>query len=84
MFWKLFLLKFLSLFNENSGGTGFYSMLNTRAINGSNLFQFFFFFWKYETVEVMLHPALSDLDSPEYYQTLHPRFLSFCQDSSRK
>lgn len=81
---KLFLLKFLSLFNENSGETGFYSMLNTCEINGFNLFQFLKNSRKYETVEVMLHPALSDLDSPEYYQTLHPRFVSFFQNSSRK
>lgn len=81
---KLLLLKFLSLFNENSGKIGFYSMLNTCEINGDNLFNFLKNSKSYETVEIMLHPALSHLDSLEYYQTLDARFVTFFQDSHRK
>ena len=81
---KLLLLKFLSLFNENSGKIGFYSMLNTCEINGDNLFNFLKNSENYKTVEVMLHPALSNLDSPEYYQTLDPRFVTFFNNPHRK
>lgn len=81
---KLLLLKFLSLFNENSGKTGFYSMLNTCEINGDNLFNFLKNSRNYETLEVMLHPALPHLDSQEYYQSLDPRFVSFFNDPHRK
>lgn len=81
---KLLLLKFLSLFNENSGKTGFYSMLNTCEINGSNLFPFLKNSTNYETVEIMLHPALSNLDSKDYYQTLDSRFVTFFNDQHRK
>ncbi|KEY17790.1 carbohydrate deacetylase [Kaistella antarctica] len=81
---KLLLLKFLSIFNENSGEIGFYSMLNTCEINGTNLFKFLKKSSTYETVEVMLHPALINLDSEDYYQTLDPRFVSFFQNSYRK
>lgn len=81
---KLLLLKFLSLFNENSGKIGFYSMLNTCEINGDNLFNFLKNSKSYETVEIMLHPALSHLDSLEYYQTFDARFVTFFQDSHRK
>lgn len=81
---KLLLLKFLSLFNENTGKIGFYAMLNTCEINDDNLFNFLTNSKSYETVEVMLHPALANLDSPEYYQTLDPRFVTFFNDPHRK
>lgn len=81
---KLLLLKFLSLFNENSGEIGFYSMLNTCEINGSNLFRFLKKSSSYETVEVMLHPGLPNLDSVDYFETLDPRFVEFLKDSHRK
>ena len=81
---KLLLLQFLSLFNENSGKIGFYSMLNTCEINGSNLFQFLQKSNSYETVEVMLHPGLANLDSVDYFETLDPRFVEFLKDSHRK
>ena len=81
---KLLLLKFLSFFNTNKNDIGFYSMLNTCEINGKNLFKFLQKTNSYETIEVMLHPALSDLDSPEYFQTLAPRFVTFLQNSHRK
>ena len=81
---KLLLLKFLSLFNENSGDIGFYSMLNTCEINGSNLFPFLEKSESYETVEVMLHPALPNLDNSDYFETLDPRFVEFLKDSHRK
>ncbi|MFC6267090.1 carbohydrate deacetylase [Frigoriflavimonas asaccharolytica] len=81
---KLLLLKFLSFFNDNSGKIGFYSMLNTCEINSENLFSFLKKSKAYETVEVMLHPALSDLDSPEYYQNLDPRFVAFFENPHRK
>ena len=83
-FIKLLLLRFLSSFNQNSGKVGFYSMLNTCEITGDNLFDFLKNSKTYETVEVMLHPAISDLDSEEYYKTLDPRFVSFFQDQHRK
>ena len=81
---KLLLLKFLSLFNENSGKIGFYSMLNTCEINGSNLFRFLKKSNSYETVEVMLHPGLPNLDSVDYFENLDPRFVEFLKDSHRK
>lgn len=81
---KLLLLKFLSLFNENTGKIGFYSMLNTCEINGDNLFDFLKSTKTYETVEVMLHPALPNLDSQEYYRMLDPRFVTFFIDQHRK
>ena len=81
---KLLLLKFLSLFNENSGKIGFYSMLNTCEINGDNLFDFLKNSKTYDMVEVMLHPALNSFDSTEYYKILDPRFVTFFQDSYRK
>lgn len=81
---KLLLLKFLSLFNENSGDIGFYSMLNTCEINGSNLFQFLEKSDRYDTVEVMLHPALPSMDKSEYFETLDQRFVEFLKDSHRK
>lgn len=81
---KLLLLKFLSLFNENSGEIGFYSMLNTCEINGSNLFQFLEKSDSYNAVEVMLHPGLPNLDSVDYFETLDPRFVEFLKNSHRK
>lgn len=81
---KLLLLKFLSLFNESSGKIGFYSMLNTCEINGTNLFPYLKNTTSFETVEIMLHPALSDLDSEDYYQTLDPRFVDFFKNPHRK
>ena len=81
---KLVLLKFLSLFNENENKIGFYSMLNTCEIKDDNLFDFLQNSQTYKTVEVMLHPALTENDSAEYYQTLDPRFVTFFQDPHRK
>ena len=81
---KLLLLKILSLFNENSDEIGFYSMLNTCEITGSNLFQFLKKSKCYETVEVMLHPALMDLDNSDYFKTLNPRFVEFLKNPHRK
>ena len=81
---KLFLLKFLSFFNENSGEVGFYSMLNTCEINGANLFPFLKKSKNYEVVEVMVHPGALGLDSPEYFGTLDERFVTFLQDAHRK
>ena len=81
---KLLLLKFLSFFNENSGKTGFYSMLNTCEINGHNLFNFLKKSKTYDRVEVMLHPALNEFDNKEYYKTFDPRFVTFFQDEHRK
>lgn len=81
---KLLLLKFLSLFNENSGEVGFYSMLNTCEINGKNLFPFLQNNKTYETVEVMVHPAIFGLDSTEYFKGLDERFVKFLKDDHRK
>lgn len=81
---KLFLLKFLSLFNENSGEVGFYSMLNTCEINGKNLFPFLQNNKTYETVEVMVHPSILGLDSAEYFKSLDERFIKFLKDNHRK
>ncbi len=81
---KLLLLKFLSQFNANTDKIGFYAMLNTCEINDVNLFDFLTNSENYGTVEVMLHPALQNLDSPEYYQTLDPRFVTFFNDPHRK
>ena len=81
---KLLLLKFLSLFNENSGEIGFYSMLNTCEINGKNLFPFLQNCKTYETVEVMVHPAILGLDSAEYFKSLDERFVKFLKDEDRK
>ncbi len=81
---KLLLLKFLSAFNGNSGKIGFYSMMNTCEINGDNLFNFLKNSKTYETVEIMLHPALANCDYSEYYKTLDPRFVSFFIDAHRK
>ena len=81
---KLFLLKFLSLFNKNSAEIGFYSMLNTCEINGENLFPFLQNNKTYGTVEVMVHPAILGLDSAEYFTSLDERFVEFLQDDHRK
>lgn len=81
---KLLLLKFLSLFNENSGKIGFYSMLNTCEINARNLFPFLKNTKNYHTVEVMVHPGIIGIDSPEYFESLDDRFVSFLKDDHRK
>ena len=81
---KLFLLKFLSFFNENSREVGFYSMLNTCEINGINLFPCLENINNYKIVEIMVHPGILGLDSPEYFQTLDNRFVDFLQDDHRK
>ena len=81
---KLFLLRFLSLFNSNSGKIGFYSMLNTCEINGDNLFPFLKENNSFETVEIMLHPALTEFDSAAYYKSLNSRFVEFFNSSHRK
>lgn len=81
---KLFILKFLSLFNVNTNKIGFYSMLNTCEINAHNLFDFLENSQTYESVEVMLHPGLFDLDRKEYYESLDQRFSIFLQNPYRK
>ncbi len=59
-------------------------MLNTCIINGSNLFQFLKKSSNYETVEVMLHPALPNKDQSDYFETLDSRFVEFLKDPHRK
>ena len=81
---KLLLLKFLSLFNQNDKKIGFYSMLNTCEINGENLFPFLEKSQNFETVEIMVHPALPEFDSPEYFKSLDKRFASFFKDPNRR
>lgn len=81
---KLFLLKFLSLFNKNSKKVGFYSMLNTCEINAENLFLFLQKSKNYDVVEVMVHPGILGLDSTKYFKTLDERFVQFLQDDHRK
>lgn len=81
---KLFLLKFLSLFNDNSKKVGFYSMLNTCEINAENLFPFLQKSTKYDLLEVMVHPGIPGLDSAEYFSSLDGRFVEFLEDGHRK
>lgn len=81
---KLFLLRFLSIFNNNSGKIGFYAMLNTCEINAKNLFSFLRKSNSFQTVEIMVHPALTELDSATYYKSLNPRFVEFFNSSHRK
>ncbi len=81
---KLILLKALSLFNKNQGKIGFYSMLNTCAINPNNLFAFLKNSKSYDTVEIMLHPSISGIDDETYIKSLAPRFITFFQDENRK
>ena len=81
---KLFLLKFLSCFNENSGKVGFYSMLNTCEINAVNLFPFLQKSNNYDVVEVMVHPGVLGMDSAEYFNSLDERFVEFLEDGHRK
>ena len=38
----------------------------------------------FETVEIMVHPALADRDSAAYYKSLNPRFVEFFKSSHRK
>ena len=80
---KLLLLRFLSLFNENDKKIGFYSMLNTCEIDGKNLFPFLKNSKRFDTLEVMLHPAYVDLDSAYYSQEINPRYLDFLTSSHR-
>lgn len=80
---KLILLKTLSLFNKNENEIGFYSMLNTCDIRAGNLFRFLRESKSYQTVEIMLHPSITGLDSDEYLKRLDPRFVSFFKDVSR-
>ncbi|MBS1550269.1 MAG: ChbG/HpnK family deacetylase [Bacteroidetes bacterium] len=78
---KLGLLKFLSLFNRNSGNEIFYSILNTCQIDEKNLFPYLDQL-KGETVEVMLHPSLgfSEKDTKD----LDERFITFFKSTYRK
>ena len=81
---KLVLLKFLSLFNVNDNKIGFYSMLNTCEIKSENLFPFLENSQSFETVEIMVHPALTEFDNAEYYKSLDKRFVDFFKDPNRK
>jgi predicted glycoside hydrolase/deacetylase ChbG (UPF0249 family) len=78
---KLSLLRFLSMFNENSGKVKFYSILNTCMIDQKNLFPYL---EKNEDaeVEVMLHPSLGF--SAEDQNDLDERFISFFKSEYRK
>lgn len=78
---KLLLLRFLTLFNSNSGNNTFYSILNTCEINEHNLFNYLEN-TQNETVEIMLHPSISKLD--ENYKNLDIRFLRFLQSDYRR
>lgn len=78
---KLFLLKFLSLFNENRHETAFYSILNTCEINGKNLFSYLEN-TKSQQVEVMLHPGLREFDTGK--SLLDARFQEFLKSKYRK
>lgn len=78
---KLFLLKFLSVFNENKKEVEFYSILNTCEINSQNLFNYLDS-EKGKTVEVMLHPSLRELDGDN--SGLDERFRSFLKSDFRK
>ena len=70
-------------FNKNENEIGFYSMLNTCDIRAGNLFRFLRESKSYQTVEIMLHPSITGLDSDEYLKRLDPRFVSFFKDVSR-
>ena len=59
-------------------------MLNTFEINAENLFPFLKENNSFETVEIMLHPALAEFDSAVYYKSLNPRFVEFFNSSHRK
>lgn len=78
---KLFLLKFLSLFNSNTKKIEFYSILNTCEINEKNLFNYLEN-TNNKTIEIMLHPSLSQYD--ENYKNLDNRFLAFLKSKYRK
>lgn len=78
---KLFLLKFLSLFNANTKRIEFYSILNTCEIDEKNLFNYLEN-TQNRTIEIMLHPSLSQYD--ENYKGLDSRFLAFLQSDYRK
>lgn len=78
---KFGLLKFLSLFNKNSGKVKFYSILNTCRIDKNNLFPYLEHL-KEETVEVMVHPSLgfSEKDTKD----LDERFITFFKSPYRQ
>lgn len=78
---KLFLLKFLSRFNNNEKKFNFYSILNTCEINAQNLFHYLED-TKDERVEVMLHPSISEWD--ENMKDLDRRFIKFFNSPFRK
>ena len=59
-------------------------MLNTCEINDRNLFEFLKKSKSYDTLEIMLHPAIQGIDDEKYLQSLSPRFNSFFQDKARK
>ena len=77
---KLFLLKFLSQFNDNSGKVKFYCILNTCMISEKNLFPYLENN-KNESVEVMLHPSLGF--SAHDQNDLDERFISFFKSKYR-
>jgi hypothetical protein len=78
---KLSLLRFLSMFNENSGKVKFYSILNTCMIDQKNLFPYLEKN-KDAEVEVMLHPSLGF--SAQDQNDLDERFISFFKSAYRK
>lgn len=80
---KLILLKALSSFNKNQKKVGFYSMLNTCDIRAENLFEFLSKSKTYDTVEIMLHPAISGLEDEKYLNSLDPRFVEYLSDQAR-
>lgn len=77
---KLFLLKFLSLFNGNSRKVHFYSILNTCEINAENLFNYLENTGD-RSVEIMVHPGIPKLDKG--LGNLDQRFVSFLQSDFR-
>lgn len=76
-FIKLFLLKFLSIFNKNKNEVQFYSILNTCEINAENLFNYLEN-TNYQTVEIMLHPSFINMkiELKEWIPRLHGFLLS--------
>lgn len=75
------LLRFLSLFNENSGKVKFYSILNTCRISEENLFKYLTH-TDAEVVEIMVHPSLGF--HPQDKKELDERFITFFQSPYRK
>lgn len=78
---KLMLLKFLSLFNNNTKKIEFYSILNTCEINSENLFSYLEAV-EGKTIEIMLHPSLKELDMEAL--NLDVRFIDFLRSDFRK